>query len=141
MERHFLLRAPASFEKNSLSRGANSVRRALIEPSPETIPQRVAGPGELAPLEHRSGTHTGALATPRCDGCEFTRFTDEESSLPQPTKQVAQTRAWVFPTPTASLGPASVADPPRLFRGAAFTRLTWAGTQGVWPPPAPCPVC
>lgn len=39
-ERHFLLRAPTSFEKNYISREAKIVRRALIIPSSETILQK-----------------------------------------------------------------------------------------------------
>lgn len=39
-ERHFLLRAPTSFEKNYISREAKIVRRALIISSSETILQK-----------------------------------------------------------------------------------------------------
>lgn len=50
MKRHFLLQAPASCGNNSLSREADIVKRALIKPSPETIPQENGGSRrELAP--------------------------------------------------------------------------------------------
>lgn len=43
-ERHFLLGAPASFEKNCTSREANGIRRAPIMLSSETILQRAERP-------------------------------------------------------------------------------------------------
>lgn len=44
-ERHFLLGTPTSFEKNYTSREADTVRRALIMLSSETILRRRRGPG------------------------------------------------------------------------------------------------
>lgn len=91
MKRHFLFWAPASFGNSSLSREADVVRRALIKPSRETIPQRrMAGPGgahtwqlpwfsstgegrggQQASLEHLLGTFTSRiLTTPLYDRCE-----------------------------------------------------------------------
>lgn len=85
------------------------------------------------------------LTTPLYDRCEFTHFTDEDmeaqgrgKATPKPMKQGAQTQSWVILTQTASLGPASVADPPHLFQGADLAPwLTWAGVQEVSLPPLP----